>query len=210
MEKRRFPRYQLAIPLTGLVEQEGERYAGNILNISSGGFLLHLASTLPDRLVLHGPSDVGEIHHAGRNANGFGSLIRVERFVRGGIGVGFAWDKDGMDSDSRKLIDELIAAQEALRAQGTVSISAERVILGGLVSSALANDVLLRLREIGESRARISLNGCTSIDSSGIELLMTLRDRGIPIVDVATEIEGIIRRFQLSATHVDNNKDQTK
>lgn len=205
MEKRRFPRYQLAVPLTGLVEQEGERYAGNILNISSGGFLLHLASTLPERLVLHGPSDFGEIHYAGRNANGFGSLIRVERFAKGGIGVGFAWDKDGMDSSSRKLIDELIAAQEARRALGTVGVSGDRVVLSRLVSSALANDVLLRLREIGESRARVSLHGCTSIDSSGVELLMMLRDRGIPIVDVGAEIDGVIRRFQLSAA--DAKKD---
>lgn len=208
MEKRRFPRYQLAIPLTGLVEQEGERYAGNILNISSGGFLLHLAGTLPDRLVLHGLSDFGEIQYAGRNANGFGSLVRVERFAKGGIGVGFAWDKEGMDASSRKLIDELIAAQEARRALGTVSVSDDCVVLGGLLSSALANDVLLRVREIGENRAQVSLNACTSIDSSGVELLMMLRDRGIAIVEVGAEIDSVIRRFQLSATGSD--KDQTK
>lgn len=210
MEKRRFPRYQLAIPLTGLVEQEGERYAGNILNISSGGFLLHLASTLPDRLVLHGLSDFGEVHFSGRNANGFGSLVRVERFAKGGIGVGFAWDKEGMDASSRKLIDELIAAQETKRALGTVSVAADRVVLGGVVSSALANDVLLRVREIGESRVHVSLKACTSIDSSGIELLMMLRDRGIPIVEVGAEIDAVIRRFQLAATRVDNNKDQAR
>ena len=205
MEKRRFPRYQLAIPLTGLVEQEGERYAGNV---SSGGFLLHLASTLPDHLALHGSSDFGEIHYAGRNANGFGSIVRVERFAKGGIGVGFAWDREGMDASSRKLIDELIAAQEAKRALGTVSIAADRVVLGGLVSSALANDVLLRVREIGESRAQVSLNACTSIDPSGVELLMMLRDRGIAIVEVGAEIDAVIRRFPLSATGSD--KDQTK
>lgn len=81
--EKQFPPLSTGVPLTGLVEQEGERYAGNILNISSGGFLLHLANTLPDRLVLRGVSDFGEIHCAGRNANGFGSLVRVERFREG-------------------------------------------------------------------------------------------------------------------------------
>jgi len=197
LEQRLFPRYQLATPLTGLVEQEGERYSGSVLNISAGGFYLHLTKASPERLVIHGASDFGEIHYAGRNANGFGSLIRVERFAKG-VGVGFAWDNDGMDTDSRSLIGELIGAQEARRALGRVRVSASEVILGGLVSSALANDVFLRLREVGLNQARLSLSECTSIDSSGVEMLMTLRDRGVPIVNVGAEVERIIQRFQLS------------
>jgi len=197
LEQRRFPRYQLATPLTGLVEQEGERYSGSILNISAGGFYLHLPKASPDRLEIHGNSDFGELHYAGKNANGFGSLIRVERFAKG-VGVGFAWDSDGMDADSRRLIGELIGVQAARRALGQVRVSANEVILGGLVSSALANDVFLRLREVGISKARLSLSECSSIDSSGVEMLMTLRDRGVPIIHVGAEIERIIQRFQLS------------
>ena len=197
MEQRRAPRYQLATPLTGLVEQEGQRYAGSVLNISAGGFYLHLAKTSPSQLVIHGASDFGEIHYAGRNANGFGSLIRVERLAKG-VGVGFAWDNDGMDADSMRLINELIGAQEARRAMGSVTISATDIVLGGLVSSALANDVFISLRKVGANQARVSLSECTSIDSSGIEMLMALRDRGVPIVNVGTEIERIIQRFQLS------------
>ena len=205
MEQRRFPRYQLAIPLTGLVEQEGERYAGSVLNISAGGFYLHLAKASAERLVIHGASDFGEIHYAGRNANGFGSLVRVERFAQG-IGVGFGWDHDGMDADSLALISELVGAQEARRALGRVTLSATELVLGGLVSSALANDVFIGLRKIGTNAARISLSGCTSIDSSGVEMLMALRDRGVPIVNVGPEIERIIQRFQLSPADPEENK----
>ena len=205
MEQRRFPRYQLAIPLAGLVEQEGERYAGSVLNISAGGFYLHLTKAVPEHLVINGASDFGEIHYAGRNANGFGSLIRVERFVNG-IGVGFGWDHDGMDDDSLALISELIGVQEAQRALGSVTISETEVVLGGLVSSALANDIFIGLRKAGSRVVRVSLNECTSIDSSGVEMLMALRDRGVPIVNVGPKIERIIQRFQLSPADPEKSK----
>ena len=205
MEQRRFPRYQLAIPLTGLVEQEGERYAGSVLNISAGGFYLHLTKAAPEHLVINGASDFGEIHYAGRNANGFGSLIRVERFVNG-IGVGFGWDHDGMDDDSLALISELIGVQEAQRALGSVTISETEVVLGGLVSSALANDIFIGLRKAGSRVVRVSLNECTSIDSSGVEMLMALRDRGVQIVNVGPKIERIIQRFQLSPADPEKSK----
>ena len=205
MEQRRFPRYQLAIPLTGLVEQEGERYAGSVLNISAGGFYLHLTKAAPEHLVINGASDFGEIHYAGRNANGFGSLIRVERFVNG-IGVGFGWDHDGMDDDSLALISELIGVQEAQRALGSVTISETEVVLGGLVSSALANDIFIGLRKAGSRAVRVSLSECTSIDSSGVEMLMALRDRGVPIVNVGPKIERIIQRFQLSPADPEKSK----
>jgi len=205
LEQRRFPRYQLATPLIGLVEQEGVRHAGSVLNVSVGGFYLHLAKAAPEHLVIHGASDFGEIQYAGRNANGFGSLIRVERFVNG-VGVGFGWDHDGMDADSLRLISELIGAQEARRALGKVMISATEVVLGGLVSSALANDVFIGLRKVTKGSARISLRECTSIDSSGVEMLMALRDRGVPIVNVGPEIERIIQRFQLSPADPEKNK----
>jgi hypothetical protein len=204
LDQRRFPRYQLATPLTGIVEQEGKSYAGSVLNISTGGFYLHIAKSSPENPVIHGASDFGEIHYAGRNANGFGSLIRVERFVKGGIGIGFAWDSEGMDADSSRLIGELIRAQEARRALGRVTVSATDIVLGGLISSALANDIFTGLRTVGAGQARLSLSECTSIDSSGVEMLMTLRDRGVPIINVGTEIERVIRRFQLASAGTEN------
>ena len=206
MEQRRFPRYRLATPLTGLVEQEGERYAGSVLNISAVGFYLHLAKELPSHLVIHGVNDFGEIHYAGRSANGFGSLVRVEHFAKG-VGIGFAWDNDGMDADSQRLISELIGAQEAKRALGRVTVSTTAIVLGGLVSSALANDIFIGLGTQGASQARLSLNECTSIDSSGIEMLMALRDRGVAIINVGSEIGRIIQRFQLSATDPEKKSD---
>ena len=180
-----------------MIEQEGERYSGSVLNISAGGFYLHLAKASLNHLTIHGASDFGEINFAGRSANGFGTLIRVERFEKG-VGVGFSWDRNEMDAGSSQLIEELIEAQEVKRRLGHVTISANDVVLGGLVSSALANDIFYGLRAVDAGQARLSLSECTSIDSSGIEMLMVLRDRGVPIVDVGPEFERVINRFQLS------------
>jgi hypothetical protein len=197
LEKRRYPRYQLAIPLIGIVEHKGERCSGSVLNISVGGFYLHLSKPPLGSLVTQGTSDYGEIHYAGRSASGFGNLVRVETLAKG-VGVGFAWDKNEMNESSSQLIAEIIKEQENKRALGRVAISAADIVLGGHVSSALANDVFACLRTIGVGRARLSLDGCTSIDSSGIEMLLTFRDRGVPVVNVGAEIERVIQRFQLS------------
>ena len=206
MEQRRHPRYQLASPLTGVVEQEGERYPGSVLNISAGGFYLHMSRMLPDNLKIHGADDYGEILYAGRNAFGFGNLVRIEKFAHG-VGIAFSWDRDGMDESSSILIGEVIKEQEARRALGRVTTNADDVIVGGLVSSALTNDIFLRLRSIGAGKARLSLADCTSIDSSGIEMLMALRDRGVPIVNPSAEIESIIQRFQLSGSSPDKKSN---
>lgn len=199
MEKRRFPRYQLATPLTGTVEHEGERYSGSVLNISIGGFYLHLPKAPVSGLTIQGGSDYGEICYAGRNANGFGNLVRVEKLAAG-LGIGFSWDRGGMDSGSSLLIAEVIKEQENKRLLGRVITSGTDINLMGHISSALAEEIFSCLRAIGAGKARLSLSKCLSIDSSGIELLMALRDRGVPIVDVSVEISAVIQRFQLTAT----------
>lgn len=206
MEQRLFPRYQLAIPLTGCVEQEGVRYSGSVLDISEGGFYLHL-SKLPQRnLKLQGDDDYGEIHFAGRNAFGFGNLVRIEKFSKG-VGVGFSWDRSGMDKNSTQLVAELIKEQQLKRGFGHVATADTEIILSGHVSSALTDEVFYCLRTVGAGKARLSLKKCTSIDSSGIEMLMALRDRGVPIVNVGPEIEGILQRFQLLVLDPGMNTD---
>lgn len=197
MEQRRYPRYQLTTPLTGIVEQEGERYQGSVLNISAGGFYLHLPRLPLGNLKIHGADDYGEIHYAGRSASGFGNLVRIEKFASG-VGIGFAWDRDGMDAGSSILIGELIKEQEQKRAMGRVSRFDDDVHLAGHVSSAISHEVLNCLRAIAPGKARLSLAECTSIDSSGIEMLMSLRDRGVPIININPEVESITQRFQLS------------
>ena len=196
LEQRRYPRYQLVVPLVGVVEQAGGRYPGSVLNISEGGFYIHLPKLPPDNLKIHGLDDYGEIHYAGRNAFGFGSIVRIEKFTDS-VGVGFSWDKDGMDAKSAALIGDVIKEQESRRVCGRVVPSENAIILRGHLSSALSQELFAVLRTIGVAQARISLAECTSIDSSGIELLMALRDRGVSIVNVGTELEGVLQRFQL-------------
>ena len=196
-EKRRHPRYQLASPLTGVVEQAGKRYTGSVLNVSAGGYFLHLPKPPADSLKIQGIDDYGEIHYDGRQASGFGHLVRIERFMSG-LGIGFGWEIEALDVRSRKLIDELIAVQEARRVQGSVICRGSDIVLGGVVTSALAQEIFVALRSLGTSQpVRISLDRCQSLDSSGVELLMSLRDRGLPIIEAHGRIAAHLDRLHL-------------
>jgi hypothetical protein len=182
--------------LRGFVEHDGARFAGNILNISGGGFFLHLSSTPTSSLVVYGDSDYGEIQYAGRSVHGFGQIVRIDSVAKG-VGIGFSWDVEEIDKSDTLLISEIIQEQITLRQAGFVATTASDVILGGHISSALAADVFSNLKAIGAANARVSLRDCVSIDSSGIEMLMTIRDMAVPIVDVGEEIRAVTKRFHL-------------
>lgn len=196
VELRRFSRYNLSTPLTGLIEHGDERCTGSLINISQGGFLLHLPSAPATRLATYGTGDYGEIHYAGNNAHGFGQLVRVEHFAKG-VCVAFSWDADEVSKAGCALIDRVIEEQTKMRQAGSVSISATTISLGGHVSSALAAEIFLLLKKTGAANARISLRNCASIDSSGIEMLITLRDMGAPIIDAGAKVRDVMQRFQL-------------
>lgn len=197
MEQRRYPRYQLVTPLLGVIEQDGGRFPGSVLNISAGGFYLHLPKLPSGNLKIQGSDDYAEVQYAGCNAYGFGSIVRIEKFT-GSVGIGFSWDKDGMDAKSAQLLEKIIMEQERHKEFGRVILNGNTLALRGHVSSALSHEVFAAIRSIGAGQAQLSLAECTSIDSSGIELLMALRDRGVPIVTINVEIEGILQRFQIS------------
>lgn len=196
MEQRRHPRYQLVVPLVGVVEQNGGRYTGSVLNISISGLYLHLPKLPSETLKIHGVDDYAEIHYAGRNTFGFGSIVRIEKFAHS-VGVGFCWDKEGMDAKSSQLLDDLIKEQELRRVSGSVVLLDRVIALRGHVSSALSQEVFTALRSAGSQHNQLSLAECTSIDSSGIELLLALKDRGLQIASVAPEVEVVLRRFPL-------------
>ena len=196
LEKRSFHRYLLSTPLTGLVEHEGGRFSGNVLNISAGGFFLHLAVAPEKKIVPYGISDYGEIHYAGRNAHGFGQIVRIDN-LPSGVGIGFSWDPAEINEGGSALIAEMIEEQVKKRQAGYVSTSPTDISLGGHVSSALASETFACLKKIGASNARLSLRDCLSIDSSGIEMLMTLRDMGVPVAEAGDGIKAVIQRFQL-------------
>lgn len=196
MEKRSFYRYHLSTPLTGLIEHDGGRIAGNILNISVGGFLLHVPLPPTNTIVPYGDSDYGEIHYAGRNVHGFGQIVRIEPLAKG-VGIGFSWDSKEIDEGGGRLIAEIIQEQVEKRQAGYVTTLDTVIVLGGHVSSALAADVFSCLKAIGAGNARLSMRDCLSIDSSGIEMLLTLRDMAVPITDVGDGIKTVMQRFQL-------------
>lgn len=196
MEKRSFHRYHLTTPLTGLIEHEGTHLAGNILNMSTGGFLLHLPTLPANNPVPYGESDYGEIHYADRKVHGFGQIVRVETLAKG-VGIGFSWDINEIDKTGTLLIAEIIQQQVEKRQAGYVTTAESVIVLGGHVSSALASDTFACLKKIGAANARLSMQACLSIDSSGIEMLLTLRDMAVPITDVGDGIKSVMERFQL-------------
>ena len=105
-----------------------------------------------------------------------------------------------MDAKSSQLIAEIIEEQERRKSLGWVVTSGHTIKLSGYVSSALSHDVFSAVQAIGAGNAVISLSGVASIDSSGIELLMVLRDRGVLLTDASTQIGLVLKRFQLSQT----------
>lgn len=196
MEQRKFSRYNLSTPLTGLVEHGDDRCAGSITNISLGGFFLQLPSAPANKLVAYGTGDYGEILYAGRKAHGFGQIVRVEQFAKG-LGVAFSWDADEINKEGYALIAEVINEQVKMRQAGTVSAAAAKINVSGHVSSALAVEIYACVKKIGAGNPTLSLRHCTSIDSSGIEMLLTLRDMGVPITDAGPKVKDIVQRFQL-------------
>lgn len=196
MELRRFVRYNLSTPLTGLVEHEDERYTGNVVNISVGGFFLHLPATPKNRLKAYCAGDYGELVYAGRKAHGFGQIQRIETYAQG-TGVAFAWGADEMDKSGGTLIAEIIDEQIKMRQAGCVSTADSTIMLSGHVSSALATEIYAHLKTIGATNARLSLLNCTSIDSSGIQMLMTLRDMGALVTEAGENVKSVMLRFQL-------------
>lgn len=199
MEKRSFHRYHLSIPLTGLIEHEGGRFSGNVLNISEGGFFLHLPGAPTSNLVAYGATDYGEIHYAGRNAHGFGQIVRIEPLAKG-VGIGFSWDSREISEGAGVLISEIIQEQVKKRQAGYVTTLDTDIVVGGHVSSALASDVFACLKKNGGAgKVRLSMRDCSSIDSSGIDMLMTLRDMAVPLVEISEGIKPVLQRFQLVA-----------
>lgn len=192
----------MVAPLVGVVEQNGGRYSGSVLNISLGGFYLHLPRLPADSLKIHGVDDYGEFHYAGRTVSGFGSIVRIEKFVG-------AWASGLLGQGRHGRQERAIAARFNQRAGSTdvceVSVSGNTIVLRGHASSALSSDVFAMLRNIATGHAKLSLAECVSIDSSGIGCLMALRDRGIAIIDVGPGIEPVLKRFQLLDARVNDD-----
>jgi hypothetical protein len=189
----------LSKPLTGLIEHDDERCPGSVVNISTGGFFLHLPSIPQHRLAAYGTGDYGEIHYAGRTAHGFGQIVRVETYTKG-VGVAFSWGADEVSEGGCTLIADVIAEQVKMRQSGHVTTAAALILLSGHVSSALAPEIYAHLKTIGTGKASLSLRQCESIDSSGIQMLMALRDMGAPVVEANENIHEVMQRFQLLVT----------
>ncbi len=191
-ERRVFPRYKLVKPITGYVEHNFQRYAGSVYDLSLGGFLLFVRDEKAETFAHDGASDFGEIAHDGKPIGGFGTIV-VTRELPGGVAIGFKWD-EYVAHDDAKVINALIDELVLRRAAGAVVRNGMVTELAGHVSSALASDLFA---SIVAGATRLSLARCTSIDSSGLDVLLNLVKGGVVIGEVSGDVQPILARFHL-------------
>ncbi len=193
-ERRAFPRYRLARPLTGYIEHNEVRFPGSVLDVSVSGFLLYLAGGDLERFRRRAGSDFGELAFGDKTFGGFGSVANV-RQLPGGVNVGFQWD-DYVYQESRQVIDELIADLTQRRMAGCVRREGQWARVYGHLSVALSVDLHAA---VGAGASRLSLAETLSLDSSGLNLLLDLQKAGLTIEDAHPDIREPLERFRLIA-----------
>lgn len=191
-ERRKFKRYPLTRPLSGVVEHEHRCYAGNVVDISFGGFRLFVPNVDAGSFRVPGGMDFGEVISEGRNVGGFGNIAFATNALQGAA-IGFNWDEYVL-AEHHDALGRLIDFIAGQRNAGRVAIDGNRLILRGHVTSALAIDVYPM---VGRGISSIFMEECLSIDPGGVDMLIGLKAAGVHVVACNTEIAPILDRFRL-------------
>lgn len=191
-DRRKFSRYHLLHPLTGYIEHGEIRHRGEIVELSTAGFRFRLRGVSRDAFTAQkSPLDFGEISYKNEEIGGFGE-IRYVRSAGADLLIGFKWDDIHADASIQKtftIIAELVAQKSA----GCVTISNGVVELGGHVSSFLAEDIR---QSLDPRQPRISLRECTSIDTSGLAMLVALEDARTQIGEAGSEVQTLLQLYR--------------
>lgn len=190
VERRQSPRYRLVVPVFGAIEHCRERHLGRVLDVSLTGFSILLPLSLSKDITVHGQNDLGEISNNGKFYGGFGRIVRAVPTV-GGVSIGFCWDKD-MHSSHTDQIANLIEGINQSKAEAIVSSDESSVFLSGHVSSAVTRDVY---DLINGNRKSVVLMKCTSIDSSGLDMLFCIKEAGYAVVNQSDGLQHVLDRF---------------
>ena len=173
-ERRAFPRYRLVRPLTGVIEHAETRFPGSVLDVSVSGFLLYLPGGDGGRFLRAAGTDFGEVAFGEASFGGFGTVAGVRKLA-GGPGIGFRWD-DYVYRESRQAIDQLLASLAQQRQAGCVLREGEQIRVCGHLSVALSVDLHAA---VAAGADRLSLAETSSLDSSGVNLLLDLKKAGV-------------------------------
>lgn len=192
LNRRAVSRYHLVEPLRGFIEHGEARYRGEIVELSTAGFRLRLPGTAKEAFFSAKAShDFGELIHDGQEIGGFGE-IRYVRAEGSDLWIGFKWD-DLHATDNIQESFTVIAELVAKGIAGCVNMADGLVELVGHVSAVLAEDVGQCLaREV----PRLSLRECSSVDASGLAMLLGLEDAKVRLEDVGWEIAAQLQRLR--------------
>jgi hypothetical protein len=191
--RRKFSRYHLVCPLAGYIEHGEVRRRGEIVELSTAGFRLRLRNTAREVFISQiSAHDFGEIHCKEQEIDGFGE-IRYLRSRGSDLLVGFKWD----DLHADESIDKSFAVISQVVSQGIagcVNVSNGSVELIGHVSSVLAEDLQQSLHA---RLLSVSLAECTSIDTSGLAMLVRLEDAKVPLKNVSAEVAALMHQHRM-------------
>lgn len=196
LNRRTVSRYHLVHPLPGYIEHGEVRHPSEIVEISTAGFRVRLRNARQDDFTSPtGTFDFGEVIHEEDEIAGFGE-IRYVRPDKDDLWIGFKWDDFHVAENIHKsysVIAELISRGQA----GCVNVSGDVILLGGHVSSVLADDLQ---QCISQGLRRVSLRDCTSIDASGVSMLAGLEGLEVRVEEMGAEVSTLLGRYRARET----------
>lgn len=192
LNRRKVSRYHLLHPLTGFIEHGEVRHRGEVVELSTAGFRFRLRNSSKEAFIAQKSShDFGEIVYKDEMIGGFGE-IRYVRAQGDDVLIGFKWDDVHADDNierSFSIIADLIAQHSA----GCVNVADGMVELAGHISSVLAEDIQ---QSLDPKFPRVSLRECTSMDTSGLAMLVALEDAKVLIYEASAEMRALLQRYR--------------
>lgn len=188
IDRRRMHRFHLSVDVLGFLENDYIRHAGRVVNVSLGGMYLSIPEGTRSMFRYDGSLDYGEVHFGGTVVEGFGRVSFLQDIPQG-VGVGFEWDDSvllGQWDKINKMIQALIGSKSA----GGVCVHDNVVLAKGHFSNLVSEDC--HAAAIRGARL-LNMSDVSSIDDSGMELLSSLKDRGVSIVQCNTLINSALR-----------------
>lgn len=181
IERRMNPRFRVTTEIIAAIETEHARYAGQLVDISTGGFLLRVIWNLSSGKKQQEPGmqATGEFLVGDRLVKMEGALARIEK---GQVGIRLA--KPLLQS----VIDEVVQGQS-----GAVQRINGHVRVVGAFNITVLHDVMRAVR----AKKIIDLSGVTGIDSAGLGMASLALEREGVIEKCSFVIRGTMRMARI-------------
>lgn len=192
LDRRNTQRYRIDANVRAFVEHRFLRHAGQIIDLSVGGFRMSTPALPKVDMSAGGRLDLdfGEVEYQQQSIGGFGRIVHYKQ-TPSGLEIGFAWDTQVV-MRHHDTIRELIAHLVEMRSAGSVSRREGVVMLSGYISDALAGDLLSALN-VCDLRY-IIVDESSTIGHSGVDMLADIIRRGFRVEYRQPEIQFILSR----------------